>query len=336
MRRRRFVRILAELAGLSVVPLHGLAAQPAGRLPKIAVLAPDTPDYANRPTSSVNLLLAALADLGYVDGQNVEYEFRFAEHALERLPGLAADLVAERPDVLYTLTSGGARAAAAATSIIPIVIAPVSAETMAALVPDVARPPGNITGLTFTSLEQRQKGLQLLKEVAPHIRRVGLLLNPLNPAWDRYPGVLQDAARALGVELVRVEARGVAEIDQAFAAADAQGVDALYGLGDSTLIGAEPTPERIFELLAEYRLPSASDESEFAQEGGLVSLGIDEWAPPRGAAQYIHRILQGAKVAELPVVLPSKFILGVNLKTASTLGITIPPSILLRADEVIE
>jgi putative tryptophan/tyrosine transport system substrate-binding protein len=209
-------------------------------------------------------------------------------------------------------------------------------ETMASLIPDFARPPGNITGFTFTSVEQRAKGLQLLKEIVPDIKRVGLLLNPLNPVWNDYPEVLSAAAKALSIELVRVEARGVTEIDQAFAAADAQGIDALYGLGDSTLIGAEPTPERIFELLAEYRLPSASDESEFAQEGGLVSLGIDEWAPPRGAAQYIDRIFKGAKVADLPVVLPSQFILAVNLKTAQQLGHTIPPSVLLRADEVIE
>jgi putative tryptophan/tyrosine transport system substrate-binding protein len=331
MRRRDFG---LSLLTLSCLPLGRLGAQI--RLPKVAILAPDTPDYEGRPTASVNILLAALGEFGYVAGHNVEYDFRFAHHALERLPALAADLVAQEPDVLYTWTSGGARAAAAATSTVPIVIAPVSAETLATLVPDFARPPGNITGFTFTSLEQRQKGLQLLKEVAPHIRRVGLLLNPLNPAWDLYPEVLEEAAQALDLELVRIEARGPAEIDQAFAAMAAQGVDALYGLGDSTLIGAEPTPERIFELLAEYGLPSASDESEFALEGGLVSLGIDEWEPPRGAAQYIHRILQGAKVRELPVVLPSRFILAVNLRTAEQLGIEIPQSVLLRADEVFE
>jgi putative ABC transport system substrate-binding protein len=148
--------------------------------------------------------------------------------------------------------------------------------------------------------------------------------------------VLNDAAKGLGIELVRAEARGLPEVDQAFAAMAAQGADAVFGLSDSTLIGAEPTPPRIFELLARYRLPSASDENDFGREGGLLSLGMDEPAVYPGAAQYIHRILQGAKVAELPVVLPTKFVLAVNLKTAEALGITIPPSILLRADEVIE
>jgi len=277
-----------------------------------------------------------LGDLGYVVGQTIDLEFRFAHNELERLPALAAELVAWEPDVLYTWTSGGARAAAAATSTIPIVVAPVAEATMAALVPDFAHPSGNITGLTLTGPHQQEKALQILKEVAPNIRRVGVLFNPLNPAWRGYPAVLNDAALALGIELVPAEARGAPEIDQAFATMAVQKVDAVFGLSDSTLIGAEPTPARIFELLATRRLPSASDEDSFAQEGGLLSLGVDEPVIRPGAAQYIHRILQGAKVAELPVVLPSKFILAVNLKTAQQLGISIPPSILLRADEVIE
>jgi putative tryptophan/tyrosine transport system substrate-binding protein len=336
MRRRNVALGLAGLASLSVLPLRRLRAQQPGRLPKVALLCPDTPDYAERPSSGLNELLVTLGDLGYVDGQTINLEFRFAHNALERLPALAAELVAWEPDVLYTWTSGGARAAAAATSTIPIVVAPVGEWTMGALVPDFAHPPGNITGLTLTGRHQQEKALQILKEVVPGIKRVGVLFNPLNPAWRGYPGVLNDAARALGIELIPAEARGAPEIDQAFESMAAQKVDAVFGLSDSTLIGAEPTPARIFELLASRRLPSASDEDSFAQEGGLLSLGVDEPAIRPGAAHYIHRILQGAKVAELPVVLPSKFILAVNLKTAQQLGITIPPSILLRADEVIE
>jgi putative tryptophan/tyrosine transport system substrate-binding protein len=335
MQRRRFVLDLAGLSGLSVVPLRRLVAQPAGRLPKVAILAIDTPDYAGR-AGNVSQMLAALAELGYVDGQNVSFEFRFAHNAYERLPGLAAELVAWQPDVLWTWTSGAGRAAAAATSSIPIVLAPVAEATMADLVSDFARPPGNITGLTITSLELEEKGLQLLKEAVPGVKRVGILFNPLNPIWRGYPELLNDAARALGVELVRVEARGAVEVDQAFAAMAAQGVDAVFGLTDATLIGGAPTPKRILELLSSHRLPSASDEPFFAHDGGLLSIGADLAALVRGAAEYVDRILQGAKVAELPVVLPSKFILAVNLKTAQQLGIAIPPAILLRADEVIE
>jgi putative tryptophan/tyrosine transport system substrate-binding protein len=332
--RRRDVAL--SLAALSVLPCARLGAQESGRRPKVALLCPTPPDYRERRDAGLSILLTSLAELGYIDGETVSFEFRFAHDALERLPDLAAELVAQEPDVLYTWSSGGGRAAADATSTIPIVIAPISADTMASLVPDFAHPAGNITGLTLTSREQREKGLQLLKEVLPAIRRVGVLFNPLNPGWRGYPGVLNEAARVLGVELIGVEARGLPEVDQAFAAMAAQDVDAVLGLSDSTLIGAEPTPPRIFELLERYRLPSASDENDFAREGGLLSLGMDEPAVFPVAAQYIHRILQGAKVAELPVVLPTKFVLAVNLKTAKELGITFPPSILLRADEVIE
>jgi putative tryptophan/tyrosine transport system substrate-binding protein len=336
MRRRDVALGLAELASLAVLPIHRLAAQDAGPLPKVAFLLPDAPDDLSTPLPGPRILLAALAELGYVDGQNVRFEFGFASHALERLPHLAAELVAGQPDVLYTYTTGGARAAAAATSTVPIVVAPVAEETMAALVPDFAHPPGNLTGLTLTSREQREKCLQLFKEAVPGIRRVGVLLNPLNPIWRGYPEVMDPTARALGVELVRVEAHGLADIDQAFAAMETQGVDAVYVLPESTLGGSDRTLKRIVQLLASQRLPSGGEDAYFAHEGGLLSLGIDEPAIYPGAAQYIDRLLKGAKVAELPVVLPSKFVLAVNLKTAHQLGITIPPSILLRADEVIE
>jgi putative ABC transport system substrate-binding protein len=332
---------LAGLASLSILPLGRLAAGAPGGLRKVAFLLPDAPEVLLPASQSLafatpRLLLAALAELGYVDGRNVTFEFRFANDALERLPALAAELVATQPDVLYTYTSGGARAAAAATSTIPIVIAPVAVETMAALVPNFAKPPGNITGLTLTSREQRDKCLQLFKEAVPGIRRVGVLFNPLNPIWRGYPEVMEDTARALKVELVRAEAHGLSDIEQAFAAMKAQGVDAVYALPEGTLFGTNSTYQRIIQLLADLRLPSASDEVSFAEAGGLLSLGIDEPAVYPGAAQYIDRILNGAKTAELPVVLPSKFILAVNLKTAQQLGISIPPSILLRADEVIE
>jgi putative ABC transport system substrate-binding protein len=166
---------------------------------------------------------------------------------------------------------------------------------------------------------------------------VGVLLNPLNPVWQNYPDVLADAARALEVALVRMEAHGTADLDQAFAAATAQGIDGLFALSDSTLTASQtPAYERILELTAKFRLPSVSDETDFGREGGLLSLGPDFSAIIRGAARYVHHILQGAKPSELPVEHPSKFILAVNLKAAQALGITVPPSVLLGADEVIE
>jgi putative tryptophan/tyrosine transport system substrate-binding protein len=339
MRRRDIALGLAGLASLSVLPFGRLRAHSPDKLPKLALLLPDAPDDLRTPANVVpgpRILLAALAELGYVDGQNIRFEFGFASHALERLPALAAELVAAQPDVLYTYTTGGLRAAAAATSTIPIVVAPVAEETMAALVPDFAQPPRNITGLTLTSREQREKCLQLFKEAVPRIRRVGVLFNPLNPIWRGYPEVMNDTARALGIELVRVEAHGVNDVDEALTAAMAEGVDAIYGLPESTLTGSDRTLRRIVQLLESLHLPAASDDVFFARAGGLLSLGMDEPAVYPGAAQYIDRILKGAKVAELPVVLPSKFVLTVNLRTAEALGIMIPPAILLRADEVIE
>jgi putative ABC transport system substrate-binding protein len=333
MRRRAALR---GLLSAPFWPVPAALAQAAGRLPKLAILSPAAQAQLQTPTHILSMLLGGLAEFGYVDGQDISFEFRFASHALERLPGLAAELVALQPDVMYTWTSGGARAAAAATDTIPIVVAPVNEGTMAALVSDFAQPTGNVTGLTLNNREQQEKCLQLLKEAAPGVTRVGVLLNPLNPVWDDYPGVLAGAAQALHFELVRVEARSLAEIDQAFAAMVDQGVDALFGLDESTLVAASPVRKRILELILEHRLPAVSDHADFAREGGLLALGTDLIPIARGAARYIHRILQGAKVSELPVEHPAKFKLIVNLETAEQLGIAIQPSILLRADEVIE
>jgi putative tryptophan/tyrosine transport system substrate-binding protein len=333
MRRRELALGLVSLAGVAWIRV---SAQQLTKLPKLAILSPEAPSNAEEPGGTLYNMLTGLAKLGYVDGENISLEFRSASHALKRLPALAAELVAEQPDVLYTWTSGGARAAAAATSTIPIVVAPVNEATMAALVADFAHPADNVTGMTLNNKQQHEKCLQLLKEAAPSITRVGVLLNPLNPVWQTYPDVLDPAARALGFTLVRIEARGEAELDQAFAAMVAGRVEGLFGLSDSTLVGNMQTLKRIVKLVSEYRLPSVSDETDFARVGGLLSLGPDFLPIGRGAAEYIHRILQGAKVAELPVVHPPKFLLIVNLKAAEALGLTIPPSVLLGADEVIE
>jgi putative ABC transport system substrate-binding protein len=325
------------LAGVLTAPLWPAPvtlAEDARRQPTIAFLSASS--KSELPGSTQEAVLSGLQDLGYVDGQNVSFEFWFANHELERLPSLAAEVVATKPDAIWTYTSGGARAAAAATSTIPIVVAPVNEGTMAALVSDFAHPAGNVTGMTLNNCHQHQKCLQLLKEAAPGITRVGVLLNPLNPVWQTYPDVLAPAAQALDVTLVRVEARGEAELDQAFAAMAADHVDGLFGLNDSTLVGNMQTLKRIVERISEHRLPSVSDETDFARVGGLLSLGPDFSTIGRGAAEYIHRLLQGAKVAELPVVHPPKFLLIVNLKAAEALELTIPPSVLLGADEVIE
>jgi putative tryptophan/tyrosine transport system substrate-binding protein len=335
MRRRCLILGSASLLlSLGSVPVR--AERPTGRLPKVGILSPSTPAYARTPGTLANSFLLGLADLGYVDGQNVSFEFRFANHELERLPALAAELVATHPDVLWTFTSGGALAVASAASTIPIVVAPVNEATMHRLVADFAHPAGNITGLTLNELRQHEKCLQLLKGAAPRVTRVGVLLNPLNPAWDHYPDVLSQAARDLAIELIRGEARGVPEIDKAFAAMAAHGIDGLFALNDSTLVSSTHVPKRIMELIDRHHLPAVSDAALFAREGGLLALGTDASAMARRGAVYVHRILQGAKPSELPVQHPAEFRLIVNLIAAKTLGLELPPALLARADEVIE
>ena len=263
-------------------------------------------------------------------------EARFAHHRLERLPALAAELVAAQPDVLYTWTTTPTRALAAATSTIPIVAAPIGEQLLSELVGDLVRPAGNITGLTFDSRDLQEKCLQHLKESAPHITRVGVLRNPLNPAWRHYPEVLNDAALALGLEVVGADARSPEEIDPAFAAMAAAGVDAFFFLSELTFIRPDPVLQSIVELANTRGWPSASHERRWARAGGLLSLSSDLRAIARGAAFYIHRILQGAKPSELPVIHPTRFELVLNLKTAKALGLTFPLPLLGRANEVIE
>src|SRR3954452_3041569 len=336
MRRSSWSRrgIIVGSASLLLLPgAPAASAQPTRRRPKVGFLLPTAPDDVYTPADRVR---AGLAELGYVDGQTVSLEARFAHHRLERPPALAAGPLAAQPDVIHNWTTPAARALAAATSTIPIVAAPIGEWSLAELVGDMVRPTGNITGLTLDNRDQQEKCLQILKEAAPHITRVGVLRNPLNPAWRHYPEVLNDAARALGLELVGADARGPEEIDPAFAAMAAAGVDSFFPLAEPTFVAAPAVLQRIIELPNTLGWPSASHEPGWARAGGLLSLGSDLRAIARGAALYIHRILQGAKPSELPVIHPTRFELVLNLQTAKALGLTFPLPLLGRADEVIE
>ncbi|HVS57241.1 MAG TPA: ABC transporter substrate-binding protein, partial [Casimicrobiaceae bacterium] len=254
----------------------------------------------------------------------------------KRLPALAAELVSLRPDVIYTYTGAGAEAAAKATTTIPIVAGPAGEEPLIRLAGNLARPTGNVTGATLDSIEQDQKCLQLLKELAPRTSRVAILLDPDNPRWRGYPDVLSAAAAQLGVTLIRIDARGAVELPQAFTAIAASRVDAIFMVDDAALAGSGDVRKQVIEWALSRRLPIVSSSTRVAPEGGLVSMGTDISALARRAATYVDKILKGAKPADLPVERPSIFRLSVNLKTAKALGLTIPQSLLLRADEVIE
>jgi putative ABC transport system substrate-binding protein len=341
MVRRTFMGSAAIAAALfSILSLAMTAcawAQQPAKLPKIAILstlAPTTQTCGpNLPT--LPCFKDAMRELGYVDGKNVSFEFRFADGDYKKLPLLATELVRLRPDVIYT-SGPGVSAAASATTTIPIVVAPAGEETLTRLAANLAHPTGNVTGFTLVSVEQELKCLEFLKELAPRASRVALLLNPDSPGYRDYPGILAPAAAQLGVTLIRIEARNVSDLPHAFAAIAASGANAIYLVDDPALAATGEGRKLVSEWALSRRLPVASSNSSVAPDGGLVSLGTDRPALARRAAFYVDKILKGAKPADLPVERPSVFKLSVNVKTAKALGLTIPQSVLLRADEVIE
>jgi putative ABC transport system substrate-binding protein len=343
MERRSLTGTLTLAAALfSAVSLAITAcawAQQPARLAKIAILSSGGPAAtvcgSDVQGSGVGCFVDGLRALGYVDGRNVSLEYRFADGEYERLPALASDLVSLQPAVIYT-AGPGAHAAASATTTIPIVVGTAGEETLTRLAGNLARPTGNVTGLTLVSVEQQLKCLQLLKELAPHTSRVVVLVNPDNPGYRDYPGILAPAAGQLGVTLIRIEARKVSELPQAFAAIEASGANAIYIVDDPLLAGTGEVRKQVIEWALSRRLPVTSSNSHVAPDGGLVSLGTDLPALGRRAAFYVDKILKGAKPADLPVERPSVFKLSVNVKTAKALGLTIPQSLLLRADEVIQ
>jgi putative ABC transport system substrate-binding protein len=277
-----------------------------------------------------------MQEVGYVEGRNIRTEFRFAGDRLDRLPALASELVAWRPNVIYTYTSGGARATANATSSILIVVGPAGETVLLAHAGNLAHPKGNVTGLSLEGQGLYEKCLELLKEMPSRLARIGVLINPDNPAWADYPAVLNPAAVRLGVALVRVTSRGQDDIDHALAEIDGEKVDALLVAADSTFRPGELVASRIVKFARERRLPSASTSSSYARNGGLLALGADQVYIRRRAPEYVRRIIEGARPGDLPIERPSKFQLSVNLLTAKAIGVTVPPSILARADEVIE
>jgi putative tryptophan/tyrosine transport system substrate-binding protein len=328
-RRNVLLALVSLLPVLQAARARGQSA--TGRQARVGFLAP----VAATDTSAVMQgVLAGLSDFGYIDGKTASFEFRYASHALERLPALAAELVAANPDVIHTFTTPGARAAATATATIPIVVAPVAEPTIAQLAGDMAHPTGNITGFTLLSRGQEEKCLELLKEAAPQAERVAVLRNPLNPAWRDYPDVLSNAARSLKLTLVGIDAESGANIGAALNTLTEQRADALFVLDDTTFVDSKPVLDRIVTFARDRRLPSISTYQEFARVGGLLSLGTDIAALTRGAADYIHRILGGAKPHELPVVRPQEFKLVANEQTARALGITLPPALLGRSEVI--
>ena len=327
--KRLAVRLVLAL-GLLAAPLAA-EAQPAGKVPRIGIL-PPSPISAS--VERWDAFRQGLRSLGYVEGQNIVLVFPSVEvTSSERLADAAAELVRLKVDVIVTATTVGARAAGVATKTIPIVMAVVNDPVAAGLVVSLARPGGNITGQSLISPELGGKRLQLLKEVVPGLSRIAVLSYPTNLTIATQLRELEAAARALGVQLQVLEVRDARDFERAFDAATRGGAGAVLTLDD-------PLPytyrTRIAELAAKSRLPTVSGLTGFAEAGGLMVYGPnvpDLW---RRAATYVDKILKGAKPADLPVEQPTKFELVINLKTAKALGLKIPQSVLVRADEVIQ
>ena len=277
-----------------------------------------------------------LRDLGYVEGRNVVIEYRNSEGKNERLPALAAELVALKVDVILAAATPHALAAKQATRTIPIVFAATGDAVADGLVASLARPGGNITGLSFFTPELVGKRLELLKQTVPGVSRVAVLWNPGGLGESTEKDVLKRAevaARAIGVQLHFVEARGPADFDRVFSDMIRARAGALTVLTSAMLFEER---KRLVDLVAKNRLPAVYPWREFVDAGGLMAYGPDLADLFRRAATYVDKILKGAKPGDLPVEQPTKFELVINLKTAKALGLTIPPSLLQRADQVIE
>jgi ABC-type uncharacterized transport system substrate-binding protein len=324
--RRAFVGVVA--LGLLVPPLAS-EAQPAGKVPTIGYLSAGFAVSAYHPT-----FISGLHDLGYFEGKNVSIEPRYAEERLERLPALASDLVARQVDVIVAV--GGAEAAAAkgVTAHIPIVTIAVDDPVGRGFAASLAKPRGNVTGLTSSAGDELHgKRLELLKELVPGIARVGILSDVAHPGTRRRVKATATAARTLRVELREIEVRDSADLDRAFGKTQRQPIDAL-------IVPLFPMffvqRARIVDLAARSQLPTMYDVREYVDRGGLVAYGPRFQDLFRRAAVYVDKILKGAQPGDLPIEQPTKFELVINLKTAKALGLTLPPSLLVRADQVIE
>jgi putative ABC transport system substrate-binding protein len=318
MKQREFISLLGGMAAAWPLAVRAQQQKPV----RIGVLVPANPE----PFWSE--FRAGLREHGYIEGQNIAFEFRSAEGKPERLRGLADELVRLKVDIIVAHMTPSVTAARHATTEIPIVMAPAGDPVGTGLISSLVRPGGNITGLSATSAETGAKTLELIREVLPSTRRVAVLANATDPFSRVLVELIENGGRTLGIAIQAIRVRGADEFDAAFAAMVNERVDAVI------VQGSMPRKPAI-DLALKHRLPLIG-ANPFAREGGLMSYSLRQSDLFRRAAYYVDRILKGARPADLPVEQPTKYELVINLKTAKALGLDIPQSVIARADEVIE
>jgi ABC-type uncharacterized transport system substrate-binding protein len=327
MKRREFITLLG---GAAAWPLAARAQQPVGKVARVGFMGNST---AVLEANLVGPFRDGLRELGYQEGRNILIEYRWAEGNYERFPALVAELLALPVDVIVTAGTPATLAVKKATSTVPLVMIAVGDPVGIGIVSSLARPGANITGLSSIAPDLEGKRLELLREVIPKLSRVALFLNPLNEFHTVSVRQAFAAAQALGIKLQALEVRTSEEVAGAFAAIVREKPDALLILADRVFLHNR---KRMMDFATEHSLPSVNAYRELVEAGGLMSYGPSYEDMHRRAADYVDKILKGVKPGDLPVEQPTKFTLMLNLKSAKTFGIEVPPTLLARADEVIE
>lgn len=327
MRRRAFIALLGGAA--AAWPLRARA-QRAAQVPRIAFLGNST---AALEANLIGPFREGLRELGYVEGQNIHIEYRWAEGKYERFPALITELIALKADVIVTAGTPASLAVKKATNTIPLVMIAVGDPVATGLVPSLARPGGNITGLTSISEDLEGKRLELLREVVPGVSHVAVFWNPANPIHVRLEKEVQTAAAVLRIKVLSLAVRTKEEIEAAFATILKERPEALLVLADRLFLHHR---KPLMDFAAQHRLPGVHAYRELVEAGGLMSYGPSYAGMHRRAAYFVDRILKGANPGDLPVERPASFELVVNLNAAKALGLALPPSLLARATEVIE
>ena len=324
--------VLTAIISVGLLVTSAANAQSPERVYRIGVLGPGSASGDRRPFEAFR---DGLRELGWIEGQNIAIERRSAEGQLDRLPDLAAELVRLKVDVIAAATALAVAAARRATRTIPIVMLTVTDPVGRGFVTSLSRPGGNVTGVTYgVGTDTFGKGLELLREAVPRIRRVAVLSNPDGPTQSLIVTSIRSTARSLGLQLQLVDARGPDQFDAAFAAMAKEDAEALLVVTDPTYL-LPGAAARLADLAIKSRLPSMHSQRPPVEAGGLMSYGPSIVVLFRRAAVHVDKILKGARPADLPVEQPTTFELVINLRTAKALGLTIPPAVLARADEII-